>query len=254
VQALGGAKNHAVVLPDANLEFTAEQLTAAGFGSAGQRCMAVSVVVAVGEVADPLVERLERKARKVRVGPGLDPSSEMGPLITPEARGRIVDYVEQGVGAGAVAVVDGRELRLEGDGFFVGPTLFDRVESEMSIYRDEIFGPVLSVVRVDSLQQAVALINANPFANGTAIFTASGRAARQFQRDVHVGMIGVNVAIPVPMAYYSFGGWKDSLFGDHHVHGGEGVRFYTRAKAITSRWPEEAGEAGSGNLHFPTAR
>jgi malonate-semialdehyde dehydrogenase (acetylating) / methylmalonate-semialdehyde dehydrogenase len=253
VQALGGAKNHAVVLPDANLEFAADQLTAAGFGSAGQRCMAVSVVVAVGEIADPLVAELERKARDVRVGPGLDPTSEMGPVVTPQARERIVDYIAQGVDAGAAAVVDGRELEFEGDGFFVGPTLFDRVDTEMSIYRDEIFGPVLTVVRVGTLEDAVALINANPFANGTAIFTASGRAARQFERDVHVGMIGVNVAIPVPMAYYSFGGWKDSLFGDHHIHGAEGVRFYTRAKAITSRWPEEAGEAGSGNLHFPTA-
>jgi malonate-semialdehyde dehydrogenase (acetylating) / methylmalonate-semialdehyde dehydrogenase len=253
VQALGGAKNHAVVMPDADLAFTADQLTAAGFGSAGQRCMAVSVVVAVGDVADPLVERLGQKARDVRVGPGFDPASEMGPLVTPEARDRVRDYIGQGVGAGATAVVDGRDLQIDGGGFFVGPTLFDHVDTGMSVYSDEIFGPVLSVVRVDSLDSAVKLINANPFANGTAIFTGSGLAARQFERDVHVGMIGVNVAIPVPMAFYSFGGWKDSLFGDHHIHGPEGIRFYTRAKAITTRWPGDAGSLGSQSLHFPTA-
>jgi malonate-semialdehyde dehydrogenase (acetylating) / methylmalonate-semialdehyde dehydrogenase len=254
VQALGGAKNHAVVMPDADLDFAADHLTAAGFGSAGQRCMAISVAVAVGDAADPLVERLERKAREVRVGPGLDPESEMGPVVTPEARERITDYIGEGVEAGAVAVVDGRELEAEGGGFFVGPTLFDRVGTEMSIYRDEIFGPVLVIVRVDTLDEAIALINESSFANGTAIFTSSGGAARKFQREVEVGMIGVNVPIPVPMAYHSFGGWKDSLFGDHHIHGPEGFRFYTRAKAVTTRWPAEAdvGRTGAA-MNFPTA-
>jgi malonate-semialdehyde dehydrogenase (acetylating)/methylmalonate-semialdehyde dehydrogenase len=250
VQALGGAKNHAVVLPDADLEFAADQLVAAGYGSAGQRCMAVSVAVAVGDAADPLVERLQAKTQAVRVGPGLDPTSEMGPVVTRAALERITDYIAQGVDAGAVAVVDGRELDVDGGGFFVGPTLFDRVTAEMSIYRDEIFGPVLVVVRVETLDDAIKLINGSSFANGTAIFTSSGRAARRFQREVQVGMIGVNVPIPVPMAYYSFGGWKDSLFGDHHVHGLEGVRFYTRAKAVTTRWPEDLSER---RLHFPTS-
>ncbi|MDP9345368.1 MAG: CoA-acylating methylmalonate-semialdehyde dehydrogenase [Actinomycetota bacterium] len=255
VQALGGAKNHAVVMPDADLDFAANHLTAAGFGSAGQRCMAIAVAVAVGSAADPLIERLERKAREIKVGPGLEPGSEMGPVVTPQARDRILGYIEQGVGAGAKPVVDGRELEVDGDGFWVGPTLFDEVTPDMAIYRDEIFGPVLSVVRVDTLQEAIALINANPYANGTAIFTGSGQAARVFQRTVQVGMIGINIPIPVPMAFYSFGGWKDSLFGDHHIHGPEGVRFYTRAKAVTSRWPEEALDPAhhAGHMHFPTA-
>jgi malonate-semialdehyde dehydrogenase (acetylating)/methylmalonate-semialdehyde dehydrogenase len=255
VQALGGAKNHAVVMPDANLDFAANHLTAAGYGSAGQRCMAISVTVAVGDAADPLIERLKAKAREVKVGPGLDPSSEMGPVVTPEARERIVGYIGKGVEAGADAVVDGRELEVDSDGFYVGPTLFDNVKTDMEIYRDEIFGPVLSVVRVDTLEDAIELINSNSYANGTAIFTSSGQAARIFQRKVQVGMIGVNIPIPVPMAFYSFGGWKDSLFGDHHIHGPEGVRFYTRGKAITSRWPEEAQDAGHhrGHMHFPTA-
>ncbi len=252
VQALGGAKNHAVVMPDADLEFAANQLTAAGFGSAGQRCMAISVVVAVGEVADPLVERLSAKAQLVKVGAGLDPESEMGPLVTQQARERVTSYIAQGVDAGAEATVDGRELDLAGDGFFIGPTLFDRVTTEMSIYTDEIFGPVLAIVRVASLEDAIRLINESSFANGTAIFTSSGEAARRFEREVQVGMIGVNVPIPVPMAYYSFGGWKDSLFGDHHVHGPEGFRFYTRAKAVTTRWPEDRSSA-SHALHFPTS-
>jgi malonate-semialdehyde dehydrogenase (acetylating)/methylmalonate-semialdehyde dehydrogenase len=255
VQALGGAKNHAVVMPDADLDFAANHLTAAGFGSAGQRCMAISIAVAVGDAAEPLIERLERKAREVKVGPGLDPSSEMGPVVTAQARERIVGYIEAGVQAGAEPVVDGRELELEGAGFWVGPTLFDRVTPDMAIYRDEIFGPVLGVVRVGTLDEAIELINANPYANGTAIFTGSGQAARVFQRRVEVGMIGVNVPIPVPMAFYSFGGWKDSLFGDHHIHGPEGVRFYTRGKAITTRWPEEAQDPAHhrGHMHFPTA-
>jgi malonate-semialdehyde dehydrogenase (acetylating) / methylmalonate-semialdehyde dehydrogenase len=255
VQALGGAKNHAVVLPDADLEFAANHLTAAGYGSAGQRCMAISVAVVVGAVAEPLIERLRTKALEVNVGPGLEPDSDMGPVITAQARDRIVGYIKRGLEAGAEPVVDGRTLERDGDGFWVGPTLFDGVTPEMSIYTDEIFGPVLCVVRVDTLDEAIALINANPYANGTAIFTGSGQAARTFQRRVQVGMIGVNVPIPVPMAFYSFGGWKDSLFGDHHIHGPEGIRFYTRGKAITTRWPEEAQDAAHhrGHMHFPTA-
>jgi malonate-semialdehyde dehydrogenase (acetylating) / methylmalonate-semialdehyde dehydrogenase len=252
VQALGGAKNHAVVLPDADLDFAASHLTAAGFGSAGQRCMAIAVAVAVGTAADPLVERLERKAREIKVGPGLEPSSEMGPVVTPQARDRILGYIEQGVDAGATPVVDGRELEVDGDGFWVGPTLFDEVTTDMAIYRDEIFGPVLSVVRVDTLDEAIALINANPYANGTAIFTGSGQAARIFQRKVHVGMVGINIPIPVPLAFYSFGGWKQSLFGDLHVHGPEGVAFYTRGKVVTTRWPVPRDSAVE--LGFPTSR
>jgi malonate-semialdehyde dehydrogenase (acetylating) / methylmalonate-semialdehyde dehydrogenase len=253
VQALGGAKNHAVVAPGADLSYAAEQLAAAGFGSAGQRCMAVSIAVAIGETADPLVEEIARRAREMAVGPGLDPASEMGPVVTPQARERIVDYIAQGAAAGAELTVDGRELEVDGGGFWVGPTLFDRVGTEMSIYREEIFGPVLSVVRAGSLEEAIGLINANPYANGAAIFTGSGSEARRFQRQVEVGMIGINVPIPVPMAFYSFGGWRDSLFGDHHIHGPEGVRFYTRAKAITSRWPESDAPAEAGPLHFPTS-
>ena len=255
VQALGGAKNHAVVMPDADLDFAANHLTAAGYGSAGQRCMAISVAVAVGSAADPLVERLKAKALEIKVGPGLDAGSEMGPVVTAAARDRVRGYIDQGVEAGAKAVVDGRGLEIDGDGFWVGPTLFDEVQTDMSIYTDEIFGPVLAVVRVGTLDEAIELINANAYANGTAIFTGSGQAARIFQRKVQVGMIGINIPIPVPMAFYSFGGWKDSLFGDHHVHGPEGVRFYTRGKAVTSRWPQEAQDPAhhSGHMHFPTA-
>jgi malonate-semialdehyde dehydrogenase (acetylating)/methylmalonate-semialdehyde dehydrogenase len=247
VQALGGAKNHAVVLPDADLEFTTDQLSAAGFGSAGQRCMAISVAVAVGDVGDELVQRLREKALAIKVGPGLDPESEMGPVITAAARDRIVGYIDA---TAADVVVDGRNLEVEGDGFWVGPTVLDRVAPDMPAYRDEIFGPVVAVVRVPTLDAAIELINANAFANGTAIFTRSGQAAREFQRRVHVGMVGVNVPIPVPMAFHSFGGWKQSLFGDHHIHGPEGVRFYTRAKAVTTRWPD-APEVTT--MHFPTA-
>jgi len=255
VQALGGAKNHAVVMPGADLGYAADQLSAAGFGSAGQRCMAISVAVAVGPSGDELVEEVARRAREIKVGPGLEPESEMGPVVTPQARERIVDYIGQGAEAGARLTVDGRELEMDGGGFWVGPTLIDEVAPEMSVYTDEIFGPVLSVVRSQSLDEAIDLINANSYANGAAIFTGSGYEARRFQREVEVGMIGVNVPIPVPMAFYSFGGWKDSLFGDHHIHGPEGVRFYTRGKAITARWPETdaAGPADAGSLHFPTS-
>jgi malonate-semialdehyde dehydrogenase (acetylating) / methylmalonate-semialdehyde dehydrogenase len=256
VQALGGAKNHAVVLPDADIEFAANHLTAAGYGSAGQRCMAISAVVAVGEAGDALVANLKRKASEITVGPGRDSRSEMGPVVTPEARDRIVGYVDRGQQAGATLVVDGRDLIVENheNGFFVGPCLFDHVTTDMDIYRDEIFGPVLVILRADSYDEAIDIVNANPYGNGTAIFTSSGQAAKHFQRNVQVGMIGINVPIPVPMAFYSFGGWKDSLFGDTHVHGPEGIRFYTRAKAITSRWPDAGHhEHQRATLQFPTA-
>jgi malonate-semialdehyde dehydrogenase (acetylating)/methylmalonate-semialdehyde dehydrogenase len=250
VQALGGAKNHAVVLPDADLEYAANHLTAAAFGSAGQRCMAISVGVAVGSAGDRLVEILERKAREVKVGPGTDPASDMGPVVTEAARERVVNAVTSGAEQGATVVVDGRDLKVEGHeaGFFVGPSLLDRVTTEMDAYREEIFGPVLAIVRAETVDEAIAIINANPYGNGTAIFTASGEAARKFQREVKVGMIGVNVPIPVPMSYYSFGGWKDSLIGDSPIHGPEGVKFYTRAKVVTTRWPHTA-----AGFHFPTA-
>ncbi|HEX6026856.1 MAG TPA: CoA-acylating methylmalonate-semialdehyde dehydrogenase [Solirubrobacter sp.] len=248
VQALGGAKNHAVVMPDADLEYAANQLTAAGYGSAGQRCMAISVTVAVGEAADPLIEKLQHMARAVKVGPGLDPESEMGPLVTGAARDRVIDYISRGEGD---IVVDGRNIQIDNGGFWVGPTLIDNVKPDMSVYKDEIFGPVLSVVRVPTLDAAIDLINTNNYANGTAIFTTSGHAAREFQRRVRVGMIGINVPIPVPLAFYSFGGWKDSLFGDHHIHGPEGVKFYTRAKVVTTRWPDQPQDLT--HLHFPTA-
>ncbi|HEY3552879.1 MAG TPA: CoA-acylating methylmalonate-semialdehyde dehydrogenase [Solirubrobacterales bacterium] len=254
VQALGGAKNHAVVMPGADLGYAADQLAAAGFGSAGQRCMAFSVAVAIGEAGDELVDEVARRAREIKVGPGLDPASEMGPVVTPQARERIVDYIVQGAEAGARLTVDGRELEIDGGGFWVGPTLIDKVSPEMSVYRDEIFGPVLAVVRSGNLDEAIELINRNPYANGAAIFTGSGYEARRFQREAEIGMIGINVPIPVPMAFYSFGGWKDSLFGDHHIHGPEGVRFYTRGKAITSRWPAtQATAADAGSMHFPTS-
>ena len=249
VQALGGAKNHAVVLPDADLDFTANHLTAAGYGSAGQRCMAIAVVVAVGDVAEPLIERLKHKAQEVKVGPGLEPGSEMGPVITAQARDRILGYIEQGAQAGAEPVVDGRKLEKDGGGFWVGPTLFDKVTADMSIYRDEIFGPVLVMVRVPTYPDAIELVNSNRFGNGTAVFTNDGGAARRFVHEIEVGMVGINVPIPVPMAYFSFGGWKASLFGDAHVHGMEGVRFYTRAKVVTSRWPDP--ELRGVNLGFP---
>ncbi|HVE24913.1 MAG TPA: CoA-acylating methylmalonate-semialdehyde dehydrogenase, partial [Sporichthya sp.] len=251
VQALGGAKNHAVVLPDADLDVAASELTAAGYGSAGQRCMAISVVVAVGDAADGLVERLATRAAAIRVGPGRDASSEMGPLVTAEAAARVSGYVER---TDARVVVDGRGVQVPGHdgGYWVGPTLLDGVTPASEAYAEEIFGPVLAVVRVATFSEAIQLVNANPYGNGVAIFTRSGAAARRFTREVSVGMVGVNVPIPVPMAFYSFGGWKDSLFGDTHVHGAEGVRFYTRAKAVTTRWPDAAGDHTP--LHFPTAR
>ncbi len=255
VQALGGAKNHAVVLPDADPDFAADQITAAAYGSAGQRCMAVSAVVAVGDAGDALVGRLAERARAVRLGPGREPASEMGPVVTPEARDRIVGYVDRAADAGGTLVVDGRGATVSGheNGFFVGPTLFDHVTPDMEIYRDEVFGPVLVVLRAQSFDEAVALVNANPYGNGTAVFTSDGDAARRFQRAVTVGMIGINVPIPVPMAFYSFGGWKASLFGDTHIHGPEGIAFYTRGKVVTSRWPEGTQRSHHRTpMHFPT--
>ncbi|OLF10485.1 methylmalonate-semialdehyde dehydrogenase (acylating) [Actinophytocola xinjiangensis] len=238
VQALGGAKNHMVVLPDADLDQAADAAVSAGFGSAGERCMAISAVVAVGDIADDLVAGIAERARSLRTLPGTDPMAQMGPLVTAAARDRVVSYVDAGEAAGATLVVDGRGHAVSGhDGFWVGPTVFDHVRTGMSIYTDEIFGPVLSVLRVDTLDEAIALVNANPYGNGTAVYTGDGLAAREYQRRVHVGMVGINVPIPVPMAYYSFGGWKDSLFGDTHAHGTQGVHFYTRAKAVTARWP-----------------
>ncbi len=255
VQALGGAKNHAVVLPDADMSFAAEQLAAAAFGSAGERCMAISAAVAVGSEADRLMELVDAQARSVRVGSGRDAASEMGPIVTPESRDRIVGFIDSGEAQGAEIRVDGRGLVVPGfeKGFFVGPTVIDRVDTSMDVYTNEIFGPVLSVVRVDDVDAAIDLINANPYGNGTAVFTNSGAAARRFVRGVHVGMVGVNVPVPVPMAFHSFGGWKDSLFGEHHVHGPEGVEFYTRAKVVTQRWPE-SGMPADASLDMPTAR
>jgi len=253
VQALGGAKNHAVVLPDADVDYVSDHLVAAAMGSAGERCMAISAAVTVGDGADEVVEAVAAKAAEVRVGPGRDDSSEMGPVITAAARDRITGLIATGEAQGARLAVDGRGLTVPGHdaGFWVGPTVLDQVTPEMDVYREEIFGPVLSVVRADTVDDAIALINANPYGNGTAIFTSSGSAARRFQRGVQVGMIGINVPIPVPMAYYSFGGWKDSLFGQSHIHGPEGVAFYTRAKVVTSRWPS-VDHPADASYHFPT--
>ena len=256
-QALGGAKNHAVVLPDADVEAAADALIAAGYGSAGERCMAISAVVAVGD-AEPLVAALRDRALALTTGPGTDPGSDMGPLITEAHRDRVAGYLDSASADGADVVVDGRDIKVPGydEGFYLGPSLVDRVTPAMTVYRDEIFGPVLAVLRVADLDAAIDLVNANPYGNGTAIFTRDGHAARRFRRDVQVGMVGINVAIPVPMAYYSFGGWKDSLFGDAHIHGMEGVRFNTRLKSVTTRWPEPPGPAGSHAapvaLHFPS--
>ena len=253
VQALGGAKNHAVVLPDADLEFTADALIGAGYGSAGERCMAISAVVAVGEIGDRLVARLAEKARALPVGPGDRPGMEMGPLVTAAHRDRVRGLIATGVAEGAQAVVEGRPLRIAGaeGGFFLGPTLLDHVTPTMTVYREEIFGPVLAVLRARTLDEAIALVNENPYGNGTALFTSSGLAARRFENEIQVGMVGINVAIPVPMAFFSFGGWKASLFGDLHVHGMEGVKFYTRTKAVTTRWPETK-EKSSTSLAMPT--
>jgi malonate-semialdehyde dehydrogenase (acetylating)/methylmalonate-semialdehyde dehydrogenase len=252
MQALGGAKNHMIVLPDADIDMAADAAVSAAYGSAGERCMAVSVVVAVGDVADPLIGAIKERLPNVKVGPGLEPGNEMGPLITREHRDKVAGYLDTAADQGATVVADGRELEVEGDGFFLGVSLIDEVTPEMDAYRDEIFGPVLSVVRADTYDDAVALVNENPYGNGTAIFTRDGGVARQFQFDAQAGMVGVNVPIPVPVAYYSFGGWKASLFGDRHIYGPEGIDFYTRGKVVTSRWPDPA--TSKVDLGFPQTR
>ncbi|HEX6920340.1 MAG TPA: CoA-acylating methylmalonate-semialdehyde dehydrogenase, partial [Actinomycetes bacterium] len=251
VQALGGAKNHMVVLPDADLDLAADAAVNAGFGSAGERCMAISAVVAVDPVGDQLVEKIRERMARLRTGDGRK-GCDMGPLVTREHRDKVAGYVDAGLEAGAELVVDGRDVTVHGDegGFWLGPTLFDYVTPDMSVYADEIFGPVLSVVRAPSYDVALELVNANPYGNGTAIFTNDGGAARRYQNEVEVGMVGINVPIPVPMAYYSFGGWKHSLFGDSHAHGTEGVQFFTRGKVVTSRWLDPS--HGGLNLGFPT--
>jgi malonate-semialdehyde dehydrogenase (acetylating) / methylmalonate-semialdehyde dehydrogenase len=251
-QALGGAKNHMIVLPDADIAMAADAAVSAGYGSAGERCMAVSMVVAVGGAADELVSAIKDRIPNVKVGSGLDPDSEMGPLVTREHRDKVAGYVERAPGEGATVVVDGRENCPDGDGFFLGPSLIDDVRPEMANYRDEIFGPVLGITRVDTYDEAVRLVNESPYGNGTAIFTRDGGVARQFQFDVQAGMVGVNVPIPVPVAYYSFGGWKSSLFGDRHIYGPEGIDFYTHTKVVTSRWPDPA--TSKVDLGFPQTR
>jgi malonate-semialdehyde dehydrogenase (acetylating)/methylmalonate-semialdehyde dehydrogenase len=252
VQALGGAKNHMLVLPDADVDLAADAAVSAAYGAAGERCMAISVAVAVGDVADPLVDAIAARMPKLKVGPGAEPDTDMGPLITAEHRDKVTGYIDEGAKAGARVVVDGREAEVPKDGFFLGTTLLDNVTPDMTVYTDEIFGPVLSVVRASTYDEALEVINANEFANGTAIFTRDGGAARQFQFDVEVGMVGINVPIPVPVAYYSFGGWKASLFGDSHMYGPEGINFYTRGKVVTSRWPDPA--TSSVDLGFPRTR
>jgi malonate-semialdehyde dehydrogenase (acetylating) / methylmalonate-semialdehyde dehydrogenase len=254
-QALGGAKNHMIVMPDADLDLAVDALMGAAYGAAGERCMAISVAVPVGdEVADALISRLEPRIRGLKIGPGNDPEAEMGPLVTAQHRDKVKNYIDIGEREGAKLVIDGRGLSLQGyeNGFFLGGTLFDRVTPEMTIYKEEIFGPVLSVVRADGYDQAAQMINAHEFGNGTAIFTRDGDAAREFAHQIQVGMVGINVPIPVPMAFHSFGGWKASLFGDHHMHGPEGVRFYTRLKTITSRWP--TGIRRGADFVMPTMR
>jgi malonate-semialdehyde dehydrogenase (acetylating)/methylmalonate-semialdehyde dehydrogenase len=252
VQALGGAKNHMIVLPDADIEMAADAAVSAAYGSAGERCMAVSQVVAVGDAADRLVKAIEDRLPKIKVGNGLEADVEMGPLVTREHRDKVASYIEGAREQGAEVVADGRENTPEGDGFFLGVSLLDNVTPEMDAYKDEIFGPVLGVTRVGTYDEAVQLVNDNPYGNGTAIFTRDGGVARQFQFDVQAGMVGINVPIPVPVAYYSFGGWKNSLFGDSHVYGPEGINFYTRGKVVTSRWPDPA--TSKVDLGFPQTR
>ncbi|MDQ1399734.1 MAG: malonate-semialdehyde dehydrogenase (acetylating) / methylmalonate-semialdehyde dehydrogenase [Acidimicrobiaceae bacterium] len=256
VQALGGAKNHMVVLPDADIEGAADAAVSAGYGSSGERCMAVSVLVAVGESADPLIAAIKARVPSVRVGPGSDADSEMGPLISPDHLKKVASYIDRGEQEGATVVVDGRQASVPRDGFFLGVSLLDDVTPDMDVYRDEIFGPVLSVVRVDTFDAALKLVNQNPYGNGAAIFTRDGGAARRFQFECQAGMVGINVPIPVPVGYYSFGGWKASLFGDTHMYGPEGVRFCTRTKVVTSRWPDPATVTSSGSvdLGFPRTR
>ncbi len=252
VQALGGAKNHMIVLPDADLDLAADAAVSAGFGSAGERCMAISAVVAVGDAGDPLIEGVQTRIEKLKVGPGDEPGVEMGPLVTRAHLDKVRGYVESGVSEGATLVADGRDLVVDGNeqGFFLGPTLFDRVTPEMSIYKDEIFGPVLSTVRMEHFEEAIRLINENPYGNGTAIFTNDGGAARKFQQEIQVGMVGINVPIPVPLSFYSFGGWKDSIFGSHAIYGPEGVHFYSKQKVVISRWADPIHRGV--DLGFPT--
>ena len=252
VQALGGAKNHMVVLPDADIDVAADAAVSAAYGAAGERCMAVSVVVAVGAAGDHLVDAIAKRLPSLVIGDGSKPGTDMGPLVTAVHRDKVRSYIDAGAEAGATVVVDGREADVPADGFFLGTTLLDHVTPQMTVYTDEIFGPVLSVVRADTFDEALALVNANPYANGVALFTRDGGAARQFQFEVTVGMVGINVPIPVPVAYYSFGGWKASLFGDTHMYGPEGVNFYTRGKVVTSRWPDPA--TSSVDLGFPRNR
>jgi len=252
VQALGGAKNHMIVLPDADIAMAADAAVSAGYGSAGERCMAVSMLVAVGHAADELVDAIKVRLPNVKVGDGMSPDSEMGPLVTGEHRDKVASYIDRGRDEGATVVTDGRETAPDGNGFFLGVTLLDDVKPEMDVYKDEIFGPVLGVTRVDTYDEAVRLVNENPYGNGVAIFTRDGGVARQFQFDVNVGMVGINVPIPVPVAYYSFGGWKSSLFGDLHIYGPEGIQFYTRGKVVTSRWPDPA--TSKVDLGFPQTR
>ncbi len=252
VQALGGAKNHMVVLPDADIDMAADAAVSAGYGSAGERCMAISVVVAVGDAGDRLVDAITERIPRVRVGPGDDPGSEMGPLVTAAHRDKVAAYLDDNALGGARIVIDGRETAPEGDGFFLGATLVDDVQPGTRVYDEEIFGPVLSVVRADSYDDAVRLVNDNPYGNGVALFTRDGSAARRFQYEAEVGMVGVNVPIPVPVAYYSFGGWKGSLFGDTHMYGPEGIHFYTRTKVMTSRWPDPS--TSEVDLGFPQSR
>ena len=251
VQALGGAKNHMVVLPDADMDLAADAAVSAAYGSTGQRCMAISAVVAVGDAGDELLGKVKERVEKLKVGPGADPDAEMGPLVTAQARDKVASYIETGLTEGADLAIDGRDLKVDGheSGYFIGPCLFDNVTTEMTVYTDEIFGPVLIMVRTETYEKALSIVNANPYGNGTAIFTNDGGAARMFQHDVEVGMVGINVPIPVPMAFFSFGGWKASLFGDSHVHGKEGVHFYTRGKVVTARWPDPS-QRGV-NLGFP---
>jgi malonate-semialdehyde dehydrogenase (acetylating)/methylmalonate-semialdehyde dehydrogenase len=252
VQALGGAKNHMIVLPDADIDMAADAAVSAGYGSAGERCMAVSLLVAVGHAADDLVGAIQERLPKVKVGDGMNPDSEMGPLVTREHRDKVASYIDRGREEGAKVVADGRETAPEGDGFWLGVSLLDDVKPEMDVYKDEIFGPVLGITRVDTYDEAVQLVNENPYGNGVAIFTRDGGVARQFQFDAKAGMVGVNVPIPVPVAYYSFGGWKNSLFGDLHIYGPEGIQFYTRGKVVTSRWPDPA--TSKVDLGFPQTR
>ncbi len=252
VQALGGAKNHALVLPDADIDMAADAIVSAAYGAAGERCMALSVAVAVGDAGDALVSAVSSRLPKLTIGDGAAEGTDMGPLITSEHRDKVAGYIAAGAEAGATVVVDGRDQQVPTEGYFLGMTLLDDVTSDMTVYRDEIFGPVLSVVRVDTFEEGLALINSNQYANGTAIFTRDGGAARRFQNEVEVGMVGINVPIPVPVAYYSFGGWKDSLFGDTHMYGPEGINFYTRGKVVTQRWPDPA--TSSVDLGFPRTR